>query len=311
MKNNNGKMLLLLLAGALMLMAGCLKGSLPPAEKSDRIEVVATIFPLADIAGCLGGEKVTVTCLIPAGASPHTFEPTADQVRRCSRADLLLCIGGGLDDWAVKTASIGAERLLILKLADAALQQGWTPPEEPPFEQQAGEPLNPHLWLDPLTVRDYLCPALARAMVKADPQNESFYRANLAAYQRELTALDEAICADLGPVSEKSFISIHAAWGYYAARYGLDQAAVITDFPGQEPSAAWMTGLVDLCRTRGVGVVAAEPQLSPAAAEMIASEIDGRVILLDPLGGSDLPQRDSYLNLMRYNTAVLKDAFSE
>ena len=84
-------------------------------------------------------------------------------------------------------------------------------------------------------MRDYLCPALARAMVKADPQNESFYRANLATY-RELTALDDEIHATLGSITVKAlFPSMPPG---HAARHGLDQAAVITDFPGQEPSAA-------------------------------------------------------------------------
>jgi zinc transport system substrate-binding protein len=313
MKNNTGKMiLLLLLMGAITFLgAGCETDPHPPADESPGIEAVATIFPLADMASRLGGEKVTVTCLLPAGASPHTFEPTADQVKRSSRADLLFHIGGGLDDWTVKAAAAGSDRLIILGLAEAALQRGWSPPQELSSGLQTGEPFNPHLWLDPLTVRDYLCPAIAEAMVEADPQNETFYRANLTAYQRELTALDEEIRASLDALPEKSFISVHAAWHYFAARYGLDQAAVISDFPGQEPSAAWISGLVDLCRTHGVRVVAAEPQLSAAVAEMIAREIDGRVILLDPLGGAGLSQRESYLDLMRYNTAVLKDAFSE
>ena len=142
---------------------------------------------------------MTVTCLLPAGASPHTFEPTADQVKRSSRADLLFHIGGGLDDWTVKAAAAGSDRLIILGLAEAALQRGWSPPQELSSGLQTGEPFNPHLWLDPLTVRDYLCPAIAEAMVEADPQNETFYRANLTAYQRELTALDEEIRAS--PVS--------------------------------------------------------------------------------------------------------------
>lgn len=313
MKNNTGKMsLLLLLLGVItFLIAGCEPPPPPPAGESAGIEAVATIFPLADMASRLGGEKVTVTCLLPAGASPHTFEPTADQVKIISRADLLCHIGGGLDDWAIKAAAAGSGRLIILGLAEAALQRGWSPPQELSSGSQTGETLNPHLWLDPLTMRDYLCPALVEAMAEADPQNETFYRANLTAYQNELTALDEEIRSSLAVLPEKSFISIHAAWHYFAARYGLDQAAVITDFPGQEPSAAWISGLVDLCRAHGVRVVAAEPQLSAAMAEMIARDIDGSVILLDPLGGAGLPQRKSYLDLMRYNTAVLKDAFSE
>jgi zinc transport system substrate-binding protein len=298
-------LLLLLLGMSALYNTSCEREPLPPAGENAGIEVVATIFPLADMVRQLGGEKVIVTALLPAGASPHTFEPTTEQAKNISRAQLLCHIGGRLDDWAAEMASARSHSLIILNLAEAALQRGWRP------QPEADEAFNPHLWLDPLTVRDYLCPALVEAMSEADPHNADYYRSNLAAYQKELTALDSEIRSSLDPLPEKSFVSVHAAWQYFAARYGLDQAAVITDFPGQEPSAAWIAGLVDLCRSHGVRVVAAEPQLSKSVAEMIAREIGGKVILLDPLGREGLPKRDSYLNLMRYNMAVLKDAFSE
>ncbi|NLA27775.1 MAG: zinc ABC transporter substrate-binding protein [Firmicutes bacterium] len=300
--------LLLLLTG---MTAGCWSGSTPSMDENGRMETVATIFPIADMAAHIGGERVMVTCLLPAGASPHTFEPTTDQVRKSFGSDLFLYMGGGLDDWAVKIAATGSDHQVLLSLVGAAQERGWSPLPDPLATSQRNEPCNPHLWLDPLTARDYLCPALAEAMVKTDPQNDAFYRANLRAYQQELTALDKEISASLDSLSNKSFVAVHSAWEYFAARYGLVQVAVITDFPGQEPSAAWISGLVDLCRRHDVRVVAAEPQLSPAAAEMIAREIGGSVIILDPLGGADIPQRKSFLELMRYNTAVLKDAFSE
>lgn len=304
-------LLLVLLSVLFFIIAGCEKTHLLRGDGEARLEVVTTIFPLADMANRLGGEKITVTCLLPAGASPHTAEPTADQVRRCSRAGILLYIGRGLDDWAIKIAGAASGDLIICSLAEAALRQGWSPSQEPFPEIQSGGPFNPHLWLDPLIVRDYICPAITETLVEADGLNEPFYRANSAAYRQELTALDLDIRASLSGLPGKRFVSLHEAWYYFAHRYELDQAAVISGFPGQEPSAAWISDLVDLCRRNSLKVVAAEPQLSTALAETIAQETGGTVVLLDPLGGEGVPQRDSYLDLMRYNTAVLRDAFNE
>lgn len=309
MKRDTGMATLLLMLPlmAVLLAAGCKGGSPPPADENASLEVVATIFPLADMAGRLGGERVSVTCLLPAGASPHTYEPTAGEAAKCSQAHLLLYIGAGLDDWAVKTAAPSSGPIL-LGMAKAALEGGWLPPGETAAGHQAGEPLNPHLWLDPLVVRDYLCPAIARAMIEADGRNEAFYRANLTAYQQELTDLDGEIRRTLDGLEDRSFLSVHAAWSYFARRYALDEAAVISDFPGQEPSAAWIAELIDLCRELELRVVAAEPQLSAAVADTIAREIGGSVVLLDPLGGAGLPQGGSYLDLMRCNTAALAEA---
>ncbi len=289
----------------------CIGGCAPVHREAggSRVEVVATIFPLSDIAARLGGEKIAVSCLLPPGASPHSFEPTAEQAREAARASLFVYMGGSLDDWAVKTARAGSEQLFLLNLYEKALADGWTPPPGK-GGGVSGNRFNPHLWLDPLTVRDYLCPALGEALVEADRENEDYYRANLAAYQAELSALDDFIRAELAGLTSRSFISVHEAWTYFAARYDLEEAAVIADFPGQEPSAAWLAELLDLCRAHRVRVVSVEPQLSGAFAGMIAGEIDGRVVLLDPLGGAGLSRRDSYINLMHYNTAVLKDALS-
>ncbi len=307
-KNTGAAALLLMLSIMVVLSSGGCNESLPGAEdKRAGLEVVATIYPLADMAGRLGGEKVAVTCILPAGASPHTYEPTACEAGKISQSQILLYIGAGLDDWAVDTAT-HPKGPILLGLAGATLERGWRPPGKAAAGDRAGEPLNPHLWLDPLAVRDYLCPAIAEEMIKADGQNEAYYRANLAAYQQELTDLDEEIRAALAELEDRSFVSVHAAWSYFARRYELDEAAVISDFPGQEPSAAWIKELVDLCRERGIRVAAAETQLSAAAADAVAREIKGSVVLLDPLGGEGLSQRGSYLDLMRYNTEILVTA---
>ena len=304
---------ILLAALTALVISGCSLPRQREAGEGDRMEVVTTIFPLADMIARLGGEKIRVSCLLPPGASPHSFEPTAKQARETARASLFVYMGGALDDWAVKIAGEGAERQL--NLYRKALADGWDPSGAIPPEERGPHNFetrhNPHLWLDPLTVRDYLCPALTEALVEMDRANGDYYRSNLGSYQAELTALDGLIRTELSAVTTRSFISVHAAWHYFAARYDLEEAAVISEFPGQEPPAAWLAELLDLCRDHQIKVVSVEPQFSPAVAEMIARETGGQVALLDPLGGAGQPQKDSYLNLMRYNTAVLKDALSK
>ncbi|NLA05764.1 MAG: zinc ABC transporter substrate-binding protein [Firmicutes bacterium] len=312
-KKRNLIFTLLLLGAVTFCVAGC--QVIPRrASKPEQVEIITTIFPLADLARQLGGDRVTVSCLLPAGASPHDFEPAMEQVKAVSRALLFIYMGGGLDDWAAATARAGTGQARQLGLLERSLEQGWLPPgeypDENPEEPGSANRFNPHLWLDPLSTRDYLCPAITDALVELDPDCEAYYRANLAAYQEELTALDEEISAELSGLPGKSFLSVHAAWHYFAARYGLDEAAVITEFPGQEPAAAELSELVDFCREQRIGVVATEPQFSTAVAAMIAGEIGGEMIVLDPLGGAELAQRDSYLSLIRYNTAVLKDALT-
>lgn len=273
-------------------------GCKPPSEGvrtsgtsgSGEIKVVATIFPISDIAKRVGGDLIDVQTILPAGASPHTFELSPTQIRDISRADLVVCIGRGLDDWV-----LGNQARSILKLSGVVqLVEG-----------------DPHIWTDPILVRDFIAPAIANRLVDIKPEYGAGFESNLKAFQAELSALDETIREGLGRAANNRFISLHSAWRYFARRYGLEEVGSIVEFPGEEPSAKWLKDLIELARSKGARVVFVEPQLSSKAAEVIAREIKGKVVMLDPLGGSGVPGRDSYISLMTYNYESMKKAFEE
>ena len=87
-----------------------------------------------------------------------------------------------------------------------------------------------------------------------------------------------------------------------------EEAAIIEESPGREPTPAHIRTVIDTVRRYGCRAVFAEPQFSPKAAEAIASESGAQVLFLDPLGGPGLPDRDTYLKLMRYNLAQMTAA---
>ncbi|MGC7847212.1 metal ABC transporter substrate-binding protein [Desulforudis sp. 1088] len=318
--------LVALLAVVLAAAAGCGSTEQPgprAGTEKDKIIVAASIFPLADITKQIAGDRADVITVLPPGASPHTFEPTPDQVKRLSNASLLIQIGANLDDWAAKAVTSAAPSVTVVKVADGVKllepaeeehhHEGHEGTEgQEKHEEQAEETRhhhhggpNPHIWLDPVIARDRIVPAVTEGLCKVDPEGAEIYRQNARKYQDELTALDQEVRQQTVPLTNRSFISFHNAWTYYAARYGLKEAAVIEQFPGQEPPAKWLAEVVETARKTGAKTVFAEPQLSSKAAEVIAAEFGGKVLILDPLGDPGLPDRDGYLKLIRYNTAVL------
>lgn len=301
------------LVPAALVTALVLSGLFSTAAAQAPVGVVATIPPLADIAGRIGGELVNVESLLPPGASPHTFEPRPGQVRSLARAKLLVGVGAGLDDWALRLATEGSFELVLVadevEKAGLALLSG----ENGHGDEHAGAghgsergAVDPHVWLDPILVRDAIAPAIAEALVRLLPGYEAELRANLAAFRRELDALDREVRTLLDPLPAKAFIGYHSAWAYFARRYGLQEVASVAAFPGQEPSARWVASVVGAARRHGVRAIVAEPQLSPKAAEVIAAEIGGAVLLLDPLGGTE--ERQSYVDLIRYNARAIASA---
>ncbi len=280
----------LLLAGSLLV---------PTSAGGTPLRVAATIFPVGDLVRQVGGGRVEVRVLLPPGASPHTFEPTPSQARDLAGAVLLVQIGAGLEPWAGRMAAAAGGRARVLTLADGIeLIQG----EGAGHDHASG---NPHVWLDPGLVMG-MTGRIADALADIDPPGAAAYRSNAAAFRARLSDLDADIRRTVDTFRIRSFVSFHAAWDYFARRYGLRSAGTIEESPGREPSPRQLAAIVAEIRRLGIPAVLAEPQLNPKPAEVIAREAGVRVVLVDPEGG--LPGRTTYIDLMRWNLVRMAES---
>lgn len=272
------------------------------------LKVAATIFPLTDMVRQIGGERVAVTTIIPAGASEHTYEPTSSQMRQVAGAVLYVKVGAGMDDWTERLIKAARKPPLTVsvtsgvRLLRTAEQELLGHGEEEEHHHPGDDP---HIWLDPILARDTLVPRLTDALVKLSPVDASYFRGNAKQFQQELTRLDQEMRRGVAGLKKREFIALHSAWAYMAKRYGLRQVAAVETFPGKEPSARYLVELVKMARKNGVSTIFAEPQLSNKAAQVIAREIKGTVLLLDPIGGENIAGRNSYMALMRYNLSQI------
>jgi len=295
-------LVVLVIAGLWLLMTFEPRKSQPTktAPGKDKIKVIATIFPLADIAKQVGGERVNVITILPIGASPHTFEPTPKQVKDIFNARLFLEIGAGLEFWADKI--IKSERLPHLKTVVASKGIHLLKGDED--EHESG---NPHIWLDPVLVKG-ITEKIEKALIIIDPEGANYYRKMAADYRQELDRLDAEIKKTVVGFRVREYVAFHPAWTYFGLRYSIKEAGVIEETPGREPTPKQVKIIVDNIRKSGIRAVFAEPQFSPRAVEAIAENTGAKVLFLDPIGNPDIPDRSTYLNLMRYNLKVMKEA---
>ena len=263
------------------------------------IVVIATIQPLASLVAEVVGEAGTVRTLLPPGASPHTFEPLPRDVEELDGGKLLVRVGVGLDEWSERLLS-GVDKpprvLTVLELASLE------PLDWPSGDGHGGAAgVDPHVWLDPLRMRDVLVPALARVLAEIDPPNANDYSARAARLGASLSRVDKEIRTALASVATRGFISYHDSWRYFAKRYRLDQVASIEAYAGDEPTAAELAGLIGLAQERDVRAVIMEPQLGERVARNIATELRARIEMADPLGDPTDPARESYVKTMLFN----------
>jgi len=285
---------LIILLAAVVAVGGCGR---PTAPAGGKMVVAASITPLADFCRQVGGKYVDVRLLIPANASPHTYQIAPDQMDAISQARVLVLNGVSLEYWADKTIdAAGNPRLITIRTAKGLPILGSTDAHEP-----GG---NPHVWLNPVYAVHQVI-AIRDAFAKADPAHKAAYFANSRAYIARLNKLDRDIRREVSTFRSKQFVAFHPAWVYFAREYGLTQAAVIEQSPGREPSPAELNRVIRAVRAIHAKAIFAEPQFSTKAADVIAEEAGAKVLLLDPLGR---PPATSYISMMRRNLAQMARA---
>jgi ABC-type Zn uptake system ZnuABC Zn-binding protein ZnuA len=268
--------------------------ALPAAAATPRtLRLVATIEPLCMLARELAGERASCTTLVPPGASPHAFEPRPSAMAALARADLLLRAGPGIDDWAAPLAGAGERGWLELGPACDAHDADCA-----------------HFWLDPYAALAALVP-LEAALAALDPGAKPALAARRIECALALFALDEAIAARLARVRGAAFVSFHPSWGGFAKRYGLVDLGAVQAHGAEEPTPRHLAELIRSARAAGVRVVLVEPQQGPHVARIVAEELGGRVVTLDPLGGPNAPERASYPALMEWNARQLAASLAE
>ena len=298
--------------------------STPSLSYGEKLQVVASIFPIADMARQVGGDDVQVSTVVPAGASPHTFEMKPSLVKAFGEAKVFLMIGAGLEFWADQLIQSSGRNLKPVVLSDgmtlirsADPHHADTVKKAPPASKRSGHTGhahalgfhtgNPHIWLDPHLAKTMVT-RIQEALSIADPAHDFEYENRAKAYLGRLDALDRMIADTVVQFKGREVISFHASWDYFAARYGLILAGVIEKTPGRNPTPREIAGIVSSIKSYQIRAVFAEPQFSPKVADVIAREAGVKVLILDPLGGETLAGRDTYIGLMTYNLQIMKEA---
>jgi len=297
---------IVLAAGLLAVLAvGCSGGDQPAGSggggaQGVTLEVVATTTQVADFAKVVGGDRVRVTGLIKPNVDAHDYEPSPADIDAIARADVVLKNGAGLEDWLDDTiSSSGFAGPVVDTSQGVALRQ-----------EAGGEP-DPHIWQNPRNAQ-LMVANVERALAKAEPAAAPQFQTNLAAYTRELQALDTEVARQIGSLANKKLVTNHDAFSYYIDRYGLEfVGSIIPSFDtSAELSGKDIRDLVAKIEQTRVKAIFSETSLPPKTAETIAREagikvVEGEDALYgDSLGppGSD---GDTYLKMIRHNTATI------
>lgn len=255
-------------------------------NQPSKLKIATTIFALYDIASNIGKDKVEVIPLIPPGASPHTFEPAAQNIQNAAGAKIVFKIGFGLDDWVQTIVESSGETQIKDVSAGIRLRQEQNLPD-------------PHYWLS-FNNAAVIAQNIANALIELDPKNKNHYELNLAAYKQKLLNEDSKLKAKFAGLRNKSIATFHGAWFYFAERYGLSIDAVFEEFPGKEPTAAYLADFIDKIKKNNIRVIYAEPEFPAVGIQQTADDLAVKLDMLNPIEAT-MRTGDTYIQVMLEN----------
>jgi len=278
-----------------MASAGCGGNGASP---SPGLDVVAAFYPLAEAARQVGGQFTRVHDLTPAGVEPHDLELKPSDVGLIRSADLILYLGGGFQPALEDAIEVIPNRSAAVDLLGGLpLREG----------VEEGEPTDPHVWLDPLLMIR-IVDRVAEELAARLPEEQPVFESRALTYKTSLEGLHRSFEDTLATCQRREIVTAHAAFGYLAARYGLEQLAISGLSPEAEPSPRRLEEVARIAKERGVKTIFFETLVSPRVAEAVARAVRARTAVLNPIEGLTEEQAtagEDYMTLMRANLAQL------
>jgi len=274
-----------------------------PAVQSNKLQAAASFYPLYYFSQQIGGEKAKVINITPAGAEPHDYEPTARDLAQIENSKLLVLNGGGLEAWGYNiTRNLNSKNTAIATVGEGLANRQIT--------EEGKNISDPHIWLSPPVARE-IVDKITQGFMQIDPLNKEYYQSNAGALKAKLADLDKAYRQGLSNCQEKNIITSHAAFGYLAAAYGLNQVPIAGLSPDAEPSSRQLVDMVKYAKANKVKYIFFESLVSPKLSETIAKEVGAKTLVLNPIEGlseEEIARGKNYFTEMQNNLANLRIA---
>lgn len=298
-----------LILGILISFSGCGSKNLED-NKGEKLRVGVTISPLKDFAEAIGGDKVDVFSIIPDGSDAHSFDPKPKDLKDLTNTNIFIYNGLGMEEWI--DSVLGTIEGTDVKVVEASNGVDVINISEEDFHEDADEEhddedhnhggKDPHVWL---SLSDAIIEAenIKDAFVEADPENKDYYEANFENLKNDYTSLHDEYEDKFKSLSNKDFVTGHAAFGYLCRDFGLTQKSIADVFGEGELTPKNLEALINYSKENGVKTIFSESTSSEKEAETLAKEVGAKVVKVYSLETKE--DNMSYLEGMKYNLETI------
>ena len=284
-------------------MSGCTTET----NKTEKLQIVATIFPAYDFAKQICGDLADVKMLLKPGIESHTYDPTARDIIDINNADIFIYTGGESESWVNEIlSSVDKEKTTIISMLDVVN----TPIEKDTHEHNHNHvKFDEHVWTSPKKAID-ITKSISNAVISSDPKNKDIYAENANKYIKKLKELDEAF-AEI-EFKKPLIIGDRFPFSYLAYDYDIEYYSA---FPGcseeTEPGAKTMAELIEKNKSNNISTVFYIEFSNQRIANTISDATGCKKLMLHSchnLSKEDFESNKTYLQLMHENLKNIKEA---
>ncbi|MCD8299728.1 MAG: metal ABC transporter substrate-binding protein [Clostridiales bacterium] len=269
-------------------------GQKTTAGNESELNVVTSFYPMYVAAKNVIGDAgdVTLTNLSePQTGCLHDYQLTTEDMKLLSTADVFIINGGGIEDFLEKVA----EQYPELTIIDAC--EGLDLIED-----------NAHAWMSMALYRSQV-ENICEGLIAEDPGRSDIYQENTDEYIAEVQALEDEYADLAGELAGQPVILFHEAYEYLADEMGLDVAGEMDLDEERQVSAGEVADILATIETDDVPVILAEELYGKDMGDRMEAESDVAVVYIDPLTRGSYDDADSYLEGMRKNLELIKEAY--
>jgi len=274
--------ILLLLLTTVVLLVSCVSKH----EESKKTQLTVSIIPQKYLAEFIAGDKFEIQAMMPTGSNHETYEPTPRDMEKISSSKAYFALGA-LDFELTWLDRLKASNPLMevintskgIIMIDGHLHED-DAGEEVDHSTHKSHGVDPHTWLSPSCMKIQAA-NICNALSTFDSANKALYKNNLSRFERLADSVDLIIRGKLSASAGKSILIFHPALAYFCRDFNLNQISIEQD--GKEPSPAYMAGLVRTAKENGIKSIFISKEFDTRNAEAIALEINGKVVVFDPM----------------------------
>lgn len=259
---------------------GC--GAKEDSNTSGKLRVGVTINPLKEFTEMIGGDKVEVFSIIPNGVDPHDFDPKPKDIENLYNSNIFVYNGLGMEEWLDSVLSTIEERDIILVNSSdnvdiiELLEEEHSDESVEEHEDHDHGTQDPHIWLS-LKEATKQAETIKEALIEKDEVNKEYYEENFQKLKKDFNDTYEEYLEKFKTITNKDFITGHAAFGYLCRDFGLTQNSIADIYGEGELTPKNLENLVNYCKDNNVKTIFSESASSSSEAETLANEAGAKV----------------------------------